>query len=324
MPSRHPLFAVGDIHGCAFELKQLIKKLPLDKNSTLVFLGDYIDRGPDSKGVIQTILELRKQYRVYTLMGNHEAMLLEFLSHPSSALAGFFVLNGGSATLASYVTEGSHYEIPQEHLEFYQNLDTLFESEHHLFVHAGIPDIPLSQIDPTEHFESLLWMRQPFLSSNYDWGKIVVHGHTPRQQVTVSENRINLDTGCVYGGFLSAMEVHSRTLYQVAARKEIPKVFLKENPQYSRVAKRFVGSIPVHIDIQGQTLEFATLNYNEFGLLLLDPNTKEIQFQVGEIIRGVIAAAKNKTIQFEGEVVRHQSHQNQITYGVRILSSESK
>lgn len=324
MLSRSPLFAVGDIHGCAFELNQLIKKLPLDKNSTLIFLGDYIDRGPDSKGVIQTILELRQQYRVYTLMGNHEAMLLEFLRDPSSAMAGFFVLNGGSATLASYVTEGAQYSIPKDHLEFYQNLHPLFESDKHLFVHAGIPDIPISQIDPAEHFESLLWMRHPFLNSTYDWGKIVVHGHTPRQQVTVSANRINMDTGCVYGGFLSAMEVHSKTLYQVAARKEIPKVFLKADPQYSRVAKRFEGSIPVHIEIQGQNREFATLNYNEFGLLLLDPNSKDIQFQVGEIIKGVIAAALDKTIQFEGEVVRHQTRLDQITYGVRILSSESK
>jgi len=324
MLSHSPVFAVGDIHGCAFELKQLIKKLPLDKNSTLVFLGDYIDRGPDSKEVIETILKLRQQYRVYTLMGNHEAMLLEFLADPSSAMAGFFVLNGGSATLASYVTEGSQYEIPQTHLDFYKNLHLLYESDEHFFVHAGIPNIPIAQINPDEHFESLLWMRQPFLSSTYVWGKTVVHGHTPRQQVTISANRINMDTGCVYGGYLSAMEVYSRTLYQVAARKEIPKVFLKEDPQYSRVAKRFVGSIPVHIDIQGQIREFATLNYNEFGLLLLDPSSKDIQFQVGEIIEGVITAALHKTIAFEGEVVRHQTRLDQITYGVRILSSESK
>jgi serine/threonine protein phosphatase 1 len=318
------IFAVGDIHGCAHELNLLLDKLPLRADSTLVFLGDYIDRGPDSRGVIEKILELREQLNVITLMGNHEEMLLEFLSNPSSSLAGFFVFNGGSATLASYVTQGNHYEIPADHLNFFKTLKLYHQQDQYLFVHAGLPEKPVAQIDGELDSPTLLWIRQPFLSSSFNWGRKVIHGHTPRQQVEIKENRINLDTGCVYGGYLSAMELNSGQIYQVKARTDIPKTFLKEQPQISRVAKRFVGSIPVFIQHQGQLREFETLNYNEFGLLILDQTSESLVFAVGETILGEIKVDVDKIIPFKGEVVRYQTRQDKYAYGVRITDAESK
>ena len=113
------IFAIGDIHGCVNELRALLNLLPLTPESTVVFLGDYIDRGGNSKGVIDTIIELRGHCRVVTLKGNHEAMFLDFLDHPGSARAGLFICNGGSATLASYANETGRYELPSEHVAFF-------------------------------------------------------------------------------------------------------------------------------------------------------------------------------------------------------------
>ncbi|MCJ8277615.1 MAG: serine/threonine protein phosphatase, partial [Bdellovibrionales bacterium] len=98
--NQNRIFAIGDIHGCAEELNKLISLLPLNSEDTLVFLGDYIDRGPNSKKVVDIILDLKKNYNVICLKGNHEAMINEFIDDPSSPQAGLFIMNGGSSTLA--------------------------------------------------------------------------------------------------------------------------------------------------------------------------------------------------------------------------------
>lgn len=315
------VFAIGDIHGCAYELKQLLKILPFDKDSTIVFLGDYVDRGPGSQEVIQTIIELKKHTQVVTLTGNHEDMFLEFLRDPSSILAGLFILNGGSATLASYVIDGSNYIIPDEHLQFLNDLQLYHETDTHFFVHAGVPEIHLNQLDDIKNKNDLIWIRNKFLRSNFNWEKMIVHGHTPTKQVELKENRINLDTGCVFQGQLSAIEVHSGEIFSVPARKQIPLTFLKSDPSMSRVAARFSGSIPVHIPINGIIHEYETLNYNEFGLLILersDSSTERI-LQVGQILTGTIGAIHTQQFEFTGEVVRHQKRNNQIAYGVKML-----
>ena len=111
-PSPKKIFAIGDVHGCASELRMLLNKLPLTEESVVVFLGDYVDRGPNSKQVIETVLELKEQCQVVALKGNHEALFLSFLQDPSSEAAGMFIYNGGSATLHSYATPEGEYRIP--------------------------------------------------------------------------------------------------------------------------------------------------------------------------------------------------------------------
>ncbi len=318
------IFAIGDIHGCAQELSDLIAKLPLDNNSKIVFLGDYIDRGPDSRNVIEQIIELSDQYEVVALRGNHEAMLLEFFNDPSSSMAGFFILNGGSATLASYIYQDNQYQIPDEHMNFFNNLPYYHETEDYFFVHAGVPNIKIDQIDVETHKHELLWIREGFLRSRFNWRKKIIHGHSPRPEPEIKKNRINLDTGCVFSGQLTAIELPSETIYQVPARKKIPRTFLKESPQSSRVAKRFLGEIPVFVETKEGYDEFTTINYNEFGLLIVDLKGGAPLFEVGQVITGKIGSLSSVQIEFTGEVVRHQKHRNQMSYGIKMLDPLSK
>ncbi|MCB0378631.1 MAG: serine/threonine protein phosphatase, partial [Bdellovibrionales bacterium] len=208
--------AIGDIHGCADELESLIEQLPIDDNTHLVFLGDYVDRGPNSKKVIQMVIDLKKRCDVIALKGNHEAMMLDFLKDPSSVSAGLFILNGGSATLASYSTGSEKFHIPDDHLEFLESLKFYHETDDYFFVHAGVPDVPLNKIDIKKHSLDLIWIRSAFHTSTFQWDKVIVHGHTVVEQVEMLENRINLDTGCVFQGRLSALDLSDRQLYQVS------------------------------------------------------------------------------------------------------------
>src|SRR3954463_10575248 len=116
------LFAIGDVHGCAEELRALIQKLPLRRDSLVVFLGDYIDRGPDSRGVVDTILDLQQYCRVVCLLGNHELMLREFLDGSDSRRVARFIYNGGSATLSSYADHDGVFVMPEEHRDFFDSL----------------------------------------------------------------------------------------------------------------------------------------------------------------------------------------------------------
>lgn len=313
------VFAIGDVHGCAEELNELLDKLPLDSQSTIVFLGDYIDRGPDSKTVIQTIIDLSNKCNVVALKGNHEAMFLEFIRDPSSPLAGFFILNGGSATLASYVTHGNEYQIPDHHIEFVKSLKLSYETDTHFFVHAGVPNVKLKKLVPEKYENEMLWVRGTFHESSFKWEKIIVHGHTPTPEIETTEKRINLDTGCVFKGTLSAMEVNSGEVYQVEARENISVIFLKENPQISRVAKRFLGTIPVYIETRDGYDEFLTVNYNQFGLLIVDTSGGDRIFEVGQVLKGKIGHLNNEQITFVGQVVRHQKRGDDIAYGIKMI-----
>lgn len=313
------IFAIGDIHGCFFELKDLIEKLPLESDSKIIFLGDYIDRGPKSRDVIEYIFQLGNQYEVVALMGNHEAMLLDFLRDPSSALAGYFILNGGSATLASYVVSGSEYIFPDHHLKFIAELPFFYETDKHFFVHAGIPNIKLSKLDFDLYKNDMLWLRESFLKSKFKWEKIVVHGHTPTTEVEITKNRINLDTGCVFNGLLTAMEVTTQSTYQVKAKGIIPHTFLKEDASKSRLAKRFLGEIPVFIETENGYNEFSTINYNEFGLLIVDTHKGDLVFEIGQILKGKIGSLSKVQLDFTGQVVRLQKRGLQTAYGIKMM-----
>ncbi len=312
-------FVFGDIHGCVEELHFLLKSLPLTPDSCLVFLGDYIDRGNYSRQVVDLILEMREQYEVIALMGNHEEMLLEFLEHPESALSALFILNGGSATLASYSQDNGQFQIPKEHLEFFRELKHFHETENYFFVHAGVPEIPLTEISLEEHSQDLLWIRAPFLNSHFDWGKLIIHGHSARKEPEVRPNRINLDTGCVYNGRLTALELPVRKFYGV------DKIRKNENPSFMiqkqepRVAVRYKGSIKVVIDPDLRRLQLETINYNQFGLLLGEFNEAQTpSLKDGEQITGLIGEAPERQIHFEGVVVRTESRGSGILYGVKV------
>lgn len=313
------VFAIGDIHGCYRELNELLDQLPLDQNSTLIFLGDYVDRGPNSRAVIDTILDMQSKYKTITLMGNHEAMMLDFFTDPSSASAAFFIFNGGSSTLASYVMDDQEYHIPDSHMNFLRNLQLHYETDTHFFVHAGVPEIKLAKLQDSEHMQDYIWIRKKFLESNFAWEKIIVHGHSPVPQVEIKPNRICLDTGCVFNGYLTAMEMNSGAVYQVRAIEDIPRTYLIENPTRNRVAKRFMGSIPVFVESPKGPVEYQTLNYNEFGMLILEIDEPKGAFAIGQVIAGKIGLPNEKQLDFVGQVVRSQQKNHQTAFGIRML-----
>ena len=210
------VFAVGDVHGCAEELRALLQKLPLTRDSLIVFLGDYIDRGPSSRGVIETILDLQDYCEVKCLLGNHELMLREFLDGSDPRRSARFVLNGGGATLASYANDDGLFVIPPEHLAFYEGLPHHHVEGDFCFVHAGLP-VDLPEIDVAIHGEEMVWMRQRRGFQGPKYSKTVVHGHTPTlsREPEVYANRICIDTALCYapGNKLTTVELPSETFY---------------------------------------------------------------------------------------------------------------
>ena len=219
-------YVIGDIHGCVDELRRLIGALPLRLGDSLIFLGDYIDRGPDSAGVVAYSIALQSELREVSflfLRGNHEDMLLSYLG-----LAGqhgdMFLINGGKATLASYglseavAAEEALSAIPPEHLMFYKKLERFYIMDPFLCVHAGIhPHKPLA--DQTE--EELFWIRNAFIYSSHRLPYTVLFGHTPQQRVLYDlPFKIGLDTGLVYGNTLTCLEVDEKVLYQINRGKK--------------------------------------------------------------------------------------------------------
>lgn len=314
------LVAVGDIHGCADELRSLLGQVPITPDTTVLFVGDYIDRGPEARQVVEIILELSERCRVITLMGNHEAMFIEFLNDPSSSAAAGYIFNGGSSTLASYSNEHGDYEIPESHFHFLGGLSLFHETERHLFVHAGVPNVPLHALDPNIHGRDMLWMRDSFLNSDFPWSKVIVHGHTPVDDVTIGRNRINLDTGCVFDGRLSAILLPEGQVFSVPRRKAHRRVYLRD-AHSRRAAVRFRGSTPVKVFRHGQVHQFETVDYSEIGLFIraLDASTG-ILFEKDELIRGLIGANELSIVRFSGQVVRCVVDEQGLCYGVRIMS----
>jgi serine/threonine protein phosphatase 1 len=229
VPDGTLVYAVGDVHGRADLLEKMhaaILKDSLDvpaERKVVVYLGDYVDRGPGSKKVVDILLErpLPGFERVH-LMGNHEAFLIEFLNDLEAGPGWFF--NGGLATLSSYgVKIGKHDELsydvlqrvqeefrdkmPEEHRDFYKNLEFSRTEGDFFFVHAGIrPGVPLdNQTD-----EDMLWIREEFLGSEEDYGKVIVHGHTITWEPEVRANRIGIDTGAFASGVLTALVLEGR------------------------------------------------------------------------------------------------------------------
>lgn len=198
-------YAIGDIHGCGDLLDALLERIEDHANGRerrIVFLGDYIDRGPDSAAVLRTISRLQwsEPDHVTCLMGNHERMLLDSLRTEESAL--HWLANGGEATLESFGAR-EVADLPRPILDWIEGLPTLHSDAHHWYVHAGLrPGIAPQDSDDHDR----LWIRESFLDHDHDFGRHVVHGHTPQRNGRPERlrYRTNLDTGAIYGGALTA------------------------------------------------------------------------------------------------------------------------
>ena len=207
-------FAVGDIHGCLDKLISLMGVIDIDpEKDILLFIGDYIDRGTQSKEVMDYLLDLaRRQSRVIFLKGNHELMLQLYLSGVDRFN---FLANGGQATLDSYLKDRSHSGgslIPTAHLDFFDNLRLYYETDQYIFVHAGLKaNIPLEKQNEWD----MLWIRDEFINSDFDFGKRVIFGHTPFREPLVLDNKIGIDTGAVYGNKLTCVELPAVKFYSV-------------------------------------------------------------------------------------------------------------
>lgn len=215
------LFGIGDIHGCLDELDVLLGAIAPGAGDEVVFVGDYVDRGPASRGVVDRLLETSAAapgIRWIFLKGNHEDMFLSFLGLEGEH-GDVFLRNGGRATLASYgiAPEQPASEqiatLPPRHLEFLRGLRMHHVAGPILFVHAGVsPILPLER----QSDDTLLWIREEFIRNRHRLPYTVVFGHTPHREVFWHlPYKIGLDTGCVYGNKLSCLEFRSGTLFQV-------------------------------------------------------------------------------------------------------------
>jgi len=222
------LYAVGDIHGELELLDELLAALELREGDRLVFLGDYVDRGADSHGVVERLLEVRERIPCTFLLGNHESMFLDFLGLRDDRYFGgdAFLSNGGDRTLASYgwfdaLRTGETFRLPDAHREFFERCVLWHQDGDYLFVHAGLAEGTLKSGDV--HYalrrsrpEDLLWNRTTG-DLPHKLGVTVVYGHTPRQDFQVRWNApwsIGIDTGAVYGGPLTAIRLPDEALIQ--------------------------------------------------------------------------------------------------------------
>lgn len=199
-----PIIAIGDVHGRLDLLQSLVSDLRSQyERFTLVTLGDYIDRGPESAGVIDFLLNPPPGVHLRPLMGNHEQLMLAALSGTSGAAVDNWLHNGGVQTIESYGLDSQGCpKVPREHIEFLETLPAFFDDGKRLYVHAGVdPAKPLEE----QELSTLLWIRRPFLDRRHCIPRVVVHGHTPNKQGPEHlEWRINLDTGAFATGRLSA------------------------------------------------------------------------------------------------------------------------
>ncbi len=211
------IYCIGDIHGCYDQLMGLYRQFLDDgikpKKDTLVFLGDYIDRGPKSPEVIDQMVKWHKKYPHWIfLTGNHEDMFIDAVFNKSKQYGeGCWEANGGQATLIQY-----NLEFPKEHIDFIaKKLQYMHETKKYIFVHGGLmPDKPpeVSYGYP----KTMLWVRDDFIKSKYDWGQKVIFGHTPRRdgKPTVMKNKIGLDGGVHrLGGQLIGIKLPEEKLF---------------------------------------------------------------------------------------------------------------
>lgn len=223
IPEGRRVYAVGDIHGRADLFDALLRKIDIDDahrpaaDTTLILLGDLVDRGPDSRGVIERAMQLEAEDRdVRFLAGNHEEVFLESVRAPSPEVARFFYRIGGRETIISYGLDEAemnnldHHDlsrripelVPADHAAFLERFEDAIEIGGYLFVHAGVkPDVPLDR----QKVRHLRWIREEFLDHRGTLDKLVVHGHTISENVEERSHRIGIDTGAWESGILTAI-----------------------------------------------------------------------------------------------------------------------
>jgi serine/threonine protein phosphatase 1 len=223
LPDGIRVYVVGDVHGRADLLADILSRIENDLARRLtdrvvrIFVGDYIDRGPSSKDVIERLIQLGASSEIICLKGNHEACLLEFLHSPSTLRRWAHL--GGVATLESYGVDVEGIDIestsdeiakafravmPESHFEFFERLKSSFTLGGFFFVHAGVrPGVALAE----QREIDLLWIRDEFLLSKVYFGKMVVHGHTPVAQPQFKSNRIAIDTAAFLTGKLTCLVI---------------------------------------------------------------------------------------------------------------------
>jgi serine/threonine protein phosphatase 1 len=221
VPSGFRIYAIGDVHGRLDLLEALFERIDASikahpiQHPLQVFLGDYIDRGPNSYEVIDALIARRPDHAMVCLKGNHERYAVQFLSDPTVLTEWTSV--GGLNTLLSYgvkpptrddprqteeVAQAFRQALPEDHLQFLQSLGLSFACGDYFFVHAGVrPGVPLGG----QREQDLLWIRDDFLLHEEDFGKIIIHGHTPVREPDVRPNRINIDTGAYATGRLTCL-----------------------------------------------------------------------------------------------------------------------
>ena len=242
------IYAIGDVHGCLRELNKLWKKIqhdledrPIAKHK-VIFVGDYVDRGPECKAVIEKMISWQEAGEPITFIrGNHDYNFLRVINGIDERGLSGFIRYGGLATLESYglsektvnkmlgenpgreerdkLSKWAKKAVGKSHIKFFENLVPWKAVGDFFFCHAGVqPERKLSDQDEYD----LIWMREPFLSWNKPLQKVVVHGHTYRDEPETEKHRINLDTGCVYGGKLTALvlEGGKRRFLQVKSKFE--------------------------------------------------------------------------------------------------------
>lgn len=199
MPDTEQIIAIGDIHGCAESSKALLTTLneQYGNDPVYVFVGDYIDRGPDSKKAVEDLVHFNEDHRCIFLRGNHDQMLLDAYEKNEWDL---WLSNGGNTTLANYNSVPGKFDLPESHYDFFKDTILYWETEDFFFVHGGIsPDLSIQENLESEYERSqFLWQREHVHSGNNNWEKTVVFGHTPVREPIVEENMIGIDTGCVY------------------------------------------------------------------------------------------------------------------------------
>ena len=210
------LIAIGDIHGCAATLDVLLARLAPTSDDHLVFVGDYVDRGPDSCGVINRLMGLRETHRCTFLRGNHEALMLDCYDYADCEL---WHANGGIATLQSYRTE--RRSVFEAHVAFIRETVSYYDTPDFFFVHAGLdPARTIAENVSLFDDEVFLWERSHLQVKEPPWEKPVVCGHTPHMEPLVRDRLLVIDTGCVYYnrpgfGRLTAIRLPERALVSV-------------------------------------------------------------------------------------------------------------
>ncbi|MCA6125500.1 serine/threonine protein phosphatase [Bradyrhizobium sp. WSM 1704] len=231
LPDGVRIYAIGDVHGRADLLQSLLTVIDADlrrsrpRRAIHVFLGDYVDRGPDSRAVLELLIHRMWTHETVCLKGNHEVFMLDVLKDP--AKLNDWGKYGGLLTMASYgvtptltptaeeqveLTEKLKDSVPEEHLTFMENLPSSFTCGDFFFVHAGVrPGVPLDQ----QREQDLLWIRDEFLESNERFGKYIVHGHTPVKAPDIRPNRINIDTGAYATGNLTLLTIQGASMLAI-------------------------------------------------------------------------------------------------------------